>query len=186
MWCANRSPSGQVIPTQQHPLVLLILIAQFQVWHHWDLRLYHQPVAVWQIALQSITFPLSPPTTGWQFTSNYTNSLHLGSIKPHFLSLQGAKPQRSCGSALPGAEEHSVWELDMTWEKGKWWSFWDVKYQTVVPTQETVFDLTTVLDNVDAVKLVCGRKLKRFPLCFLKIQKQKGVFVVKNCPKRLL
>lgn len=31
------------------------------------------------------------------------------------------------------------------------------------PTQERVFDLITVLDNVDAVKLVCGRKLKQFP-----------------------
>lgn len=49
----------------------------------------------------------------------------------------------------------------MTWEKGSG-ELLGHQISNPSPTQETVFDLTTMLDNVDVTKLdpaVCGRKL---------------------------
>lgn len=54
-----------------------------------------------------------------------------------------------------------VWEWDMTWEKGSG-DLLGYQISNFSPTQEIMFDLTTMLDNINLTKLdpaVCGRKL---------------------------
>lgn len=113
--------------------------------------MYHQPLCCLAEISAEHSFPLHYRLTAYTKLHKLTVPW---SHQTSFLSLWRVKPQKPCGSALLGAGElrFRVWERDMTWEKGSGELFGH-QMSNHNHTQETVFDLTTMLDNVGLTKL---------------------------------